>query len=232
LSSFDKNDKTERRDREFFMEISYLGHSSFKLKGKSVILVTDPFDPDMVGLKFPKIECYAVTVSHLHQDHDYLKNLEGTPLVISGPGEYEIKGTKIIGIASYHDRLEGKERGLNTIYRIEMDGISLVHLGDLGHKLDDRLKEVIDGVDVLMIPAGGFYTISPVEASEIISQLEPKVVIPMHFNRKELDQKNFGKLSDVSVLLREMGKENVKPIPKLVVSKDKLLTEMTVVVLE
>ncbi|MBI4990900.1 MBL fold metallo-hydrolase [Candidatus Gottesmanbacteria bacterium] len=214
------------------MEITYIGHSSFKLRGKSGTLVSDPFNPASLGSKFPKVEADVVTISHGHDDHNYSGGVSGSPLIIAGPGEYEVKGIKIIGVPSFHDNENGKERGENTIYRIEIDGISVVHLGDLGHKLDDKSLEILDGVDILLIPVGGVYTISAPIAAEVISQLEPKIVLPMHYNTKLHNQKIFSNLSGVDVFLKEMGKEDTKPIPKLSVTKDRLPTELTVVVLE
>lgn len=214
------------------MEITFLGHSCFKLRSRLATLITDPFDPQLVGLKFPKIEADIVTVSHEHKDHNFVSGVGGVPVIVAGSGEYEIKGVKIIGINCYHDKTLGKERGTNTIYRINMDRINLVHLGDLGHKLDEKIQEMLDDVDILMLPVGEYYSIGIAEASEIISQINPKIIIPMHYNRKELDQSNFSHLSGLDIFLKEMGKEGIKPIPKLVVTKDKLPEESTIVVLE
>lgn len=214
------------------MEITYLGHSSFKLRGKGGILVTDPFNSSCLGIKFPKVEADIVTISHEHDDHNCHFAVEGNPIVVAGPGEYEIKGIKIIGVASFHDNENGKIRGENTIYRIEMDEVSIVHLGDLGHKLNDKSLEVLDEVDLLMIPIGGFYTISAQAAAEVVSQLEPKIVIPMHYQTLSHDKKIFAQITGVDVFLKEMGKEEIKPVPKLNITKDRLPAELTVVVLE
>lgn len=214
------------------MEINYLGHSSFKLRGRTGTVVTDPFDSISVGIKFPKVEADIVTISHGHDDHNYSIAVSGSPIIIDGPGEYEIKGIKIMGVASFHDEENGKLRGENTIYRIVIDGVSLVHLGDLGHKLNEKSLEILDGVDVLMIPVGGFYTISAVTAAEVVSQLEPKIVIPMHYLTADHDKKIFSQITGVDVFLKEMGKEDTKPQDKLSVTKDRLPSELTVVVLE
>lgn len=214
------------------MEIQYLGHACFRLKGKNATVITDPFDPKMVGIKFPKTSADIVTISHLHKDHSYTKEIEGEELIINGPGEYEVKGIKILGISSFHDAKEGKERGKNTIYRIEVDKVSIIHLGDLGHKLTDGEVDSLGNVDILLVPVGGFYTINAAEATLVSSQIEPKIIIPMHYNRKDLNQENFGKLESVDVFLKEMGKAGVIPQPKLVITKEKLPLEATVVVLE
>lgn len=214
------------------MEITSLGHSCFKLRSRSATLITDPFNPKMLGVKLPSLSADIVTISHQHEDHNNLEAIGEHPVLIAGPGEYEVKGVRILGIASYHDQENGKQKGKNIVYRILMDGISLVHCGDLGHKLDDRQIELLEGVDILMIPVGGVFTVSPQIAAEIASKLEPKIIIPMHYNDPKISQEHFGSLSYVEVFLKEMGKENVTSQAKLVVTKDKLPVETTVIVLE
>jgi L-ascorbate metabolism protein UlaG (beta-lactamase superfamily) len=132
----------------------------------------------------------------------------------------------------FHDEQKGALRGKNTIYRIEVDGVSIVHLGDLGHMLTSEELEALDGVNILMLPVGGLHTIDAAKASHLINEIEPSIVIPMHYGRPELNQKIFGTLAPLSVFLKEIGKEGVAPVPKLVISKDKLPTEMQVVVFE
>lgn len=214
------------------MDITYLGHSSFKLRGKQVTVVTDPFS-SMVGLPFPKhTSADIVTVSHDHEDHNAAGVVEGNPFVVAGPGEYEIKGVGIVGIGVFHDDAAGAKRGKNTIYRIELDGISIVHLGDLGHELSSVEVDSLDGVDILFVPVGGVYTIDAATAAKVVSEIEPTIVIPMHYNRPGLDQKTFGALTGVDAFLKEMSKTEVTPQPKLTITKDKLPEEMQVVVLQ
>jgi L-ascorbate metabolism protein UlaG (beta-lactamase superfamily) len=215
------------------MEITYLGHAAFRLKGKSTTVVTDPYAPEHIGLKFPKhITADIVTVSHDHPDHNAIRQVEGTAYVVNGPGEYEIKGVSVIGISTFHDEEKGAKRGKNTIYRIEMDGLSLVHLGDLGHPLSTDEVDNLDGVDILMIPVGGFYTIDPAAAVSVINEIEPSIVLPMHYGRPELSAKTFGSLATRDAFLKEIGKDSVVPQPKLTVTKDKLPEQMQVVILE
>lgn len=214
------------------MEIVRLGHSSFKLRGKTATLVTDPFDSEMVGIKFPKVEADIVTVSHQHEDHNYVAGVTGTPIVVAGPGEYEIKGVKIIGVGTYHDDTFGSKRGRNTIYHIEMDGLSLVHTGDLGHKLDEKEMELLDGVDILMVAIGGVYTIGPEEATGLISKLEPEIIIPMHYKDPRGREDFYSQLASVEDFLKQMGKGSISSVPKLNITKDKLPAEPTIVVLE
>jgi len=163
------------------MTIQFFGHSCFKISGKNKVLVTDPY-PKEIGLKPPKISCDIVTISHHHWDHCAYQNLKGDFKIIDLPGEYEIDGIFIKGIKSFHDESEGKERGLNTIFNILIEDIWVCHLGDLGQsQLSEEQVSLIGEVDVLMIPVGGVYTIGPKEAKKIIHQLEPKIIIPMHY---------------------------------------------------
>lgn len=213
------------------MEIKYFGHASFYLKGKNATVITDPFDPQMVGLKFPKIEADIVTISHQHPDHNRADLISGNPLVINFPGEYEKKGVKIIGFPSFHDKKEGQERGKNTIFKIEINGLSILHCGDLGHQLSDALIEEIDGVDVLLIPVGGYFTIDEDEAIIISRKIEPSIVIPMHYNHPQLNPQVFANLSPVQNFLKKIGVNETQPLKKLSLKKEELGEEMKVVVL-
>lgn len=214
------------------MEIKYFGHASFYLKGKNATVITDPFDPQMVGLKFPKIEADIVTISHQHPDHNRADLVSGNPLVLNFPGEYEKKGVKITGFASFHDKKEGQERGKNTIFKVEIDGFSILHCGDLGHQIEDNLVEEIEKVDVLLIPIGGYYTIDENEAIDISRKIEPSVVIPMHYNHPKINPQIFANLSPLESFLKKIGANDVQPVKKLSLKKDDLLEEMKVVVLE
>jgi L-ascorbate metabolism protein UlaG (beta-lactamase superfamily) len=214
------------------MDITYLGHASFRIRGKVATVVTDPYDSSVVGLKFPKhIEANVVTVSHAHEDHNSVSQIEGSPYIIDGPGEYEVKGVGVVGLSTFHDAEKGATRGKNTVYRIEIDGVTIVHLGDLGHVLTADQVDALGGADVVMVPVGGVYSLTPSQAVEVVNEIEPAIVIPMHYAREGLDQKAFGQLSPVSAFLKEIGKE-VTPQPKLSLTKDKLPAEMQVVILE
>lgn len=212
------------------MEITYLGHSSFKIRGKSATIVTDPYDSAKVGFKFPKLEANIVTLSHEHFDHNQSKLVGGDPKVISGPGEYEIVGVSIFGTHTYHDDKKGEERGVNTVYTIDMEGVNVCHLGDLGHKLTDDQLDQIGNIDVLLVPVGGMYTIDPSEASDVVSQIEPKIVIPMHFKAEGMPE-DFASLETVDAFIKEIGVEPIRD-SKLVVTSDKIPEEMQLVLLE
>lgn len=210
------------------MDINWYGQAMFKIKGKMATLVIDPFDPDFTGLKFPKgIDAQVVLITHQHQDHNNAKAIDGSPLIVTGPGEYEKAGISISGVAAYHDDVLGAERGLNTIYHILIDGINIVHLGDLGHVLTEEQSSQIDIADILMIPVGSVYTIDAEAAAKVVAQFEPKIVIPMHYKIPGLKFE----LEGIESFLKEMGAENVEAVSKLSITKEKLPDETTVVVL-
>ena len=212
------------------MDINYLGHSSFRMRGRSATVVTDPYAP-YVGFKFPKVEADIVTISHNHEDHNQAQLVSNVKRVVAGAGEYEILGVSIIGIPSFHDEEKGAKRGTNTIYVYEMDDLRLVHLGDLGHKLSEGVLEDIGTVDILMVPVGGFYTIGPAEASEIVRNIEPTITIPMHYKVAGIDEATFGKLSSVEDFLKDIALPT-ENLDKLSVKKTELAEEKKVVVLE
>ncbi len=210
------------------MEILWYGQACFKLKGKTTSVIIDPFSSEATGLKLPKdMEADVAIKTHDHQDHSNLASVTGEAIKISGPGEYEIKGVAISGTAVFHDKSEGSERGKNTIYNINMDGINIVHLGDLGHILTEDQINAIGACDILLTPVGGVYTITPEEATEVVSQLEPKIVIPMHYKIEGLKYE----LSPVEVFLKSYGAENVEPQAKLSITRDKLPEDTQVIVL-
>jgi len=212
------------------MEIKYLGHSSFLIKSKDARLVTDPFDPEKVGMRFPKTEADIVTVSHGHSDHNRTDLIGNEPLIIDMPGEFEKQSIRIFGYLSYHDKKKGVERGENIIYKIEVEGISILHCGDMGVVPTEELVDQIDGVDVIMIPVGGKYTIDSNEAVEVIKKFEPAIIIPMHYSLSGKETESG--LAPLSDFLKKMGGEGIVPIPKLVLKKDQLIDDMKVVLLE
>jgi len=170
------------------MEISWLGHSCFLIKAKEERIITDPYSPE-IGLNLPTgLRADIVTVSHSHFDHNNATAISGqevgvAPKILTGPGEYEINGAEIIGVPSFHDDKKGAERGQNTIFVFHLEGMGIAHLGDLGHTLTDEELEKTNQVDILLIPAGGSYfpQISPKKASEVINQIDPRIIIPMHY---------------------------------------------------
>jgi len=224
------------------MEIKYLGHSSFLIKTKTTKLVTDPYDSEMVGLKFPKTEADIVTISHHHKDHNQTKNVMGIngvdPLIIDMPGEFEKMGIRVFGFQSFHDKTKGSERGENILYKFEAEGVSILHCGDLGFIPEDSFIDTLGEVDILMVPVGGTYTLDPEEASQLVKKIEPAIIIPMHYYNPAFakasagKQKNFNQLITVSEFTKKFGVENLIPLPKLVYKKEEIEQEMKVVVLE
>ena len=214
------------------MFITWLGHSCFKLQsknsnGKEIIIVTDPYESG-IGLHAPRAIADIVTVSHDHFDHNNVSAIKGEPFVISSSGEYEIKNVFITGVPSHHDQAEGKERGSNVIYRIEMEGMSIVHLGDLGHILTTEQLEKLEGVDILMIPVGGKYTLNAKEAAEVVKQVEPRIVMPMHYKIKGLKVN----IETADKFLKEMGDSKPEKLDKFKITKKDLpQEEIKVVVL-
>ncbi len=233
-------------------KVTWAGQACFQISVSSSIsngkqakdhqlnIVIDPFGE--IGLKIPNFEANILLVTHNHEDHNNTKAIKPARsatgvaggenyFLIAGPGEYEIKGVFVQGISSFHDDKEGKERGKNIIYTIEAENIKFCHLGDLGQKqLTDEQLEKIGEVDILMIPVGGVYTISSNEAIKIVGQIEPKIIIPMHYYLPKLKFK----LDDVGKFLKTMGKNSVETLDKFTVKANSLPKEreMKIVVLK
>ena len=216
------------------MQIIWYGQSFFQIltqksKDNVVKIVIDPFD-EKIGLKPPSLEADILLITHNHSDHNNAKAIKGSPFLISGPGEYEKGGVCIQGIPAFHDNAVGKERGETTIYTLESEGIKICHLGDLGQKeLTDEQLEKIGDVDILMIPVGGVYTISAKEATKTISQIEPKIVIPMHYQIPKLKVK----LEGLDKFLKVMGVKSPEILKKFSIGQKNLPTEgMKIIVLK
>ena len=208
------------------MDITWLGHSCFRIRGAHAIIITDPYSPDL-GYSLGKPTARIVTISHQHAGHSYFQGIGGDPKRVAGPGEYEISGVLIIGMATFHDGEEGRKRGKNTAYLIEVDEVSVCHLGDLGHVLTTEQVEEIGDVDVLLLPVGGVSTIDAAMAAEVVRQLEPKAVVPMHYKTEALTWE----LEPVDRFLKEMGIKEVNYQPKLSFTKASLPTSTQVFLL-
>ena len=169
------------------MKIKWLGHASFLISSDSgVRIITDPYEPND-KLRYGNINESAdiVTVSHDHFDHGNVAAVKGNPQVVKDNAR--IEGIEFKGVPAFHDTAGGKERGKNTIFCFEVDGVKVCHLGDLGHGLTAEQVAAIGAVDVLLLPVGGFYTIDAAVASRVAEQLKPGVVIPMHFKNNKCD---------------------------------------------
>lgn len=212
------------------MNIIWYGQSCFRIQSKDITLITDPFDKK-IGLKPPYGAANIVTISHDHYDHNNYGVIKGNPFIVDGVGEYEINKVIIKGIKSYHDNKEGKERGANTIYAIEMEGIAMCHLGDLGQEsLTDSQLEKIGQVDILFAPIGGIFTIDQKSADVIISQIEPRIIIPMHYKIAGL-KGNLLKLDSIDKFSKEHNVSASDKVSKFSIKKKDLPQEESKVVL-
>ncbi|HEY8863988.1 MAG TPA: MBL fold metallo-hydrolase [Candidatus Dormibacteraeota bacterium] len=208
------------------MDVTWLGHGCFRLRGRNAAVVTDPYPP-AIGLKLPKLDADLVTISHEHENHSYTQVMRDA-YEIRGPGEYEVAGVSVIGVPTFHDAQKGAKHGRNTVYLIEIDDVRVCHLGDLGHALDDAEAEVISAPDVLLVPVGGHTAINAAQAAEIVRQLEPRYVVPMHYAIPGLTLE----LDPLDRFLKEMAVTASEPQVKLSVSASSGEYETKVVVLE
>jgi L-ascorbate metabolism protein UlaG (beta-lactamase superfamily) len=206
------------------LDLTWLGHGCFRLRGKNAVAVTDPYPPAL-GPKLAKLEADLVTVSHPHPNHSNVQAVRDAR-VIDGPGEYEVKGITVNGVAAYHDDRKGEERGRNTVFLIEVDDVRVCHLGDLGHRLDDASLEVIGSVDILLVPVGGGNSLDASRAAEVVRQIEPRMVVPMHYAVPAVKKE----LEGVERFLKEMGAPETEPIQRLSVQATTGETETTIVV--
>jgi L-ascorbate metabolism protein UlaG (beta-lactamase superfamily) len=208
------------------MDITWLGHSCFLIRGKGQTIITDPCHPDS-GYRLGGPKADIVTVSHSHPGHSYIEGVANEPEQIKTPGEYEIGGTFITGVAVFHDTKKGDLRGKNTIYAIEMDGLTLCHLGDLGHPLGPQLVEELGDIDVLFLPVGEVSTIPVDTAVEIVRQLAPSIVIPMHYKTEAFT----GDLALVDKFLDKMRVRELEARPNLSITSSSLPSSTQIVVL-
>jgi len=199
------------------MDITWYGHSCFRLSDRGVVIVTDP-PSDELGYQRPRIRANVVTISHEHPGHNNRIGFRGGPRFFDGPGEYEVGGVFITGIATYHDGRRGASRGRNTVFVFDFGGLTVCHLGDLGHVLSQSQAEALSEVDVLLIPVGGLHTLDATKAAEVISLVEPRIVIPMHYKTPRF--------------LKEMGLTPSPPQPELRVTKSSLPDQTEVVLLK
>ena len=185
------------------MKVKWLGHSAFVITSDTGIrIITDPYaTEERLGYGEIKESADIVTISHEHHDHNNAAAVRGNPAVVRKTTE--VKGINFRGIPTYHDEAAGKERGNNTIFCFEVDGVKVCHLGDLGHMLNERQAAELGEIDILLTPVGGFYTIDAATASQICDQLKPRVIIPMHYRNK----KCTSPISGVDEFLQ--GKKNV-----------------------
>ena len=207
------------------MEIFWYGLACFRFKSRQLTIVADPYSPEL-GLTMPAVRAQVVTVSHDVPGHNYVKAVKGYDHIFNGPGEYEVNGVFITGVATYHRGKPGN-RERNTSFLYEFDDISIGHLGDLGETLGRKQIEAFNSPDVLIVPVGGGDILDAARAVEVITELEPRIVIPMHYAQPELnlDMGPLGKF------LKELGAEATEPLPSLKLRKSDLTGDETRVVL-
>jgi L-ascorbate metabolism protein UlaG (beta-lactamase superfamily) len=212
------------------MEISFLGHACFRLRGREASVIIDPYSKSL-GLPTQVPSRFAsdiLCITHDHPSHNNAAMVGGNPKVVTRPGEYEIKGVGIRGVQAYHDDAKGERLGKVTLFAVELDDIVIAHLGDIGHGLTEAQQDQLGSIDVLLLPVGGGQSLSATQAADVANQLEPKVVIPMHYKLPGLKVE----LDDPEHFAKEMGIEAIDYQPKYSVSSKPASEETRVVFLE
>ncbi|HMB26163.1 MAG TPA: MBL fold metallo-hydrolase [Patescibacteria group bacterium] len=215
------------------MNISWYGQSCFKIEAKikkdKLTVITDPYNKS-IGFRLPKVKADIVTVSHDHDDHNNSEAVNpggsGKKIIVNRPGEYEVSGCLLQGVGAFHDKEQGDKRGKVTMFNMDINGINVLHMGDIGTKLSDKQLEVLGNVDILLIPVGGVYTVDAKEAAEIVRQLEPRIVIPMHYKVPGLKLD----LDGLDKFKKEMG-NSAEILNKLKVKKKDLPQDRTELVI-
>ena len=208
------------------MKIKWFGHACFGIvSANGTRIITDPFD-ESVGYPMPDAEADIVTTSHQHYDHNYIKGIKGNFRHIHKQGEYNVSDIAIKGIPTFHDDSKGARRGVNVVFVFRVDGLTVCHCGDLGHEFGREQAEELSGIDILIIPVGGTYTIDAKTAAKIVETLNPRVTIPMHYKTEAINipitgVENFLELVDScgSERIKELDvdKDNIGKLPKVLV---------------
>jgi L-ascorbate metabolism protein UlaG (beta-lactamase superfamily) len=214
------------------MDITWYGLSCFRIREGGVTIICDPYDRS-VGLTLAKARADIVTVSHDRAGHNAIDRITGDPKILTGPGEYEVKNVFITGLTTYHRRDGGQTPERNVAFFFEFGGLTVGHMGDIGEvPAQSEIEELnIGEVDVLMVPVGGGDTLDPARAVELVGLLEPRLVIPMHYNHPGLSDDLATKLEGVDKFLKEFGAATIEPVDTLKVTKSTLPEETQVVLL-
>ena len=208
-------------------DITWLGHACFRLRGKDATIVTDPFDRG-IGLEVPRPRADIVTISRDDPNHNAEATIKGEPRVLRAPGEYEVKGVFITGVATYADAKKGALHGKNTVFVYELDDLVICHLGGLGHTLSAAQVEALSDVSVLIVPVGSPDALDAAKAVEVIGQIEPAIVIPMMYKTGP----ETLNLEPLDRFAKEMGLKEWVAQDKLVLKSSDLPDTTQVVVLE
>ncbi|MER2599975.1 MAG: MBL fold metallo-hydrolase [Caldilineales bacterium] len=209
------------------MEINWYGHACFRLKDRNLAVVCDPYDKT-IGLTLPKLKADLVTLSHAAPGHSYAEGVKEWRKVFTGPGEYEVDSVFITGVASTHGKNAEGHADPNTIFIFEFPEMTVAHLGDLGHVLTQAQVEAMPNIDVLLVPVGGRYTLDAAMAAEVISIIEPRIVIPMHYRMEGTPEH----LDPLERFLKEMGLPTPEPVSTLRITKAQLPEETQIVVMD
>ena len=197
------------------------------MRGREGVVLSDPPDPKS-GHAIAKTPADLVTMSHDHPENASLRSVGGEPVVLDGPGEYEVHDILVNGIGTFHDDEKGATRGRNTVFSIRLDDLVICHLGGLGHALSSADIEKIGDVDILLIPiSGSEINLAPAQAAEIVHQLDPRVVVPMAY-----DPDLPGKDTPYHRFLHELGVKEIEAVSKLSVTRSSLPAEIQVVALD
>lgn len=211
------------------MEITWYGLSCFRLTERGLAtVVTDPYDHRVAGYDALKLKADIVTVSHDVPGHNFTSAVKGTVHTITGPGEFEIGSVFITGIQTNGHGKRDPDDPRNTLYVFDYEGVSVAHLGDLRRVPSQTEIEALGTVHVALVPVGGGGGLTAAKAAEVISLLEPGIVIPMHYSTPA----SAVKLAPLSKFLKEMGLNNVDAQPSLKITKSTVPEETHVVVLD
>lgn len=211
------------------MEITWYGHSCFRINERGMAaVVTDPYNHDAVGYGQLKLKAEVVSVSHDAPGHNHVSAVKGKPHLITGPGEYEIGGVFITGVQTNGQSKRKSDEPRNTLYLFDYDGLTVVHLGDLQRTPSQTDIEGLGEIHIALVPVGGGGGLNAAKAAEVVSLLEPGIVIPMHYQTPASNLK----LAPLSKFLKEMGAADTEPEPSLKISRTTVPTETRVVVLE
>lgn len=214
------------------MEITWYGLSCFRLRERGTTIICDPYEKKVAGISLPRIKADIVTVSHDRPGHNAVSAVTGEPKVFSGPGDYEVGGVLITGLTTYHKAASGEAAERNVAYFFDFDGFTVGHLGDLGQIPHQRQVEELGEIDVLLVPVSGHNTLDASRMTEVISLLEPRIVIPMHYLHPGLTGVMGETLEPVDKFLKELGVADPETIPSLKVTKGQLPEETQVILLE
>lgn len=210
------------------MEITWYGHSCFRLTERGMAtVVTDPFDHTVAGYEALKLRGDIVTVSHDAPGHNNVSVVKGRTRVITGPGEFEIGGVFITGVQTNSSHKRSSEEPVNNLFVFDYEGVTVAHLGDLQKVPSQAEIEALGSVSVVLVPVGGGGGLSAAKAVEVVSLLEPGIVIPMHYGTPD----SIIKLAPVEKFLKEMGLGDIEPIPSLKVTQSSIPEETRVVIL-